>query len=92
MGGGGGGGGGVGWGGGTATNIQISTPQLTKDLIIPAKLLISPVHKKFNNFLDISRPCCAGVNSKFIRQRDPILHISDTTRLETLHRAQCLHR
>ena len=45
---------GMGGGGGVAaTDTQISTSELTKDLIIPAKLLISRARsKKFNNFLD----------------------------------------
>ena len=45
---------GMGGGGGVAaTDTQISTSELTKDLIIPAKLLISRTRsKKFNNFLD----------------------------------------
>ena len=44
---------GMGGGGVAATDTQISTSELTKDLIIPAKLLISRARsKKFNNFLD----------------------------------------
>ena len=37
---------------GAGTNTQISTSELTKDLIIPSKLLIK-LRKEFNNFLSL---------------------------------------